>query len=177
MAELDGLIELIPIGDIAKKLGINEKEAKSAVKAALPTIVAGLTANAGNAEGAAKLEKTLAKHTSKSTKIDDIDEEDGKKIVNHVFGSKKEAVEEAAAAKSDVTKELIAKILPIVAPIVLAWLASKFLGGDSAKTETKSEAKEESSGGIGDILGGLASSKEGQDILGGLLGGLLGGKK
>ena len=178
MAELDGLIDMIPIGDIAKKLGINEKEAKSAVKAALPTIVAGLTANAGNAEGAAKLEKTLAKHTGKSTKIDDIDEEDGKKIVNHVFGSKKEAVEEAAAAKSDVTKDIIAKILPIVAPIVLAWLAQKFLGGDSAKTETKSEAEEESSsGGIGDILGGLASSKEGQEMLGGLLGGLLGGKK
>ena len=38
MAELDGLIDMIPIGDIAKKLGINEKEAKSAVKAALPTI-------------------------------------------------------------------------------------------------------------------------------------------
>ena len=170
MAELDGLIDMIPIGDIAKKLGINEKEAKSAVKAALPTIVAGLTANAGDAEGAAKLEKTLAKHTGKSTKIDDIDEEDGKKIVNHVFGSKKEAVEEAAAAKSDVTKDIIAKILPIVAPIVLAWLAQKFLGGkDGASTKESGD----SGGGIGDILGGLVSGKGGGigDILGGLLGG------
>jgi len=175
MAELDGLIDMIPIGDIAKKLGINEKEAKSAVKAALPTIVAGLTANAGDAEGAAKLEKTLAKHTGKSTKIDDIDEEDGKKIVNHVFGSKKEAVEEAAAAKSDVTKDIIAKILPIVAPIVLAWLAQKFLGGNKDSDATGSSAKK-SEGGIGDILGGLVGSKQGQDMLGGLLGGLLGGK-
>jgi len=176
MAELDGLIEMIPIGDIAKKLGIDEKAAKSAVKTVLPTIVAGLTANASDAEGAAKLEKTLEKHTSKSTKIDDIDEEDGKKIVNHVFGAKKEAVEEAAAGKADVTQEIIAKILPIVAPIVLAWLASKFLGGEAAKTETK-EAAPAASGGIGDILGGLVSSKEGQDMLGSVLGGLLGGKK
>ena len=177
MAELDGLIEMIPIGDIAKKLGINEKVAKAAVTAALPTIVAGLTANASDADGAAKLEKTLTKHTSKSTKIDDIDEEDGKKIVNHVFGSKKEAVEEAAAGKADVTKDIIAKILPIVAPIVLAWLASKFLGGGAAEKTSTKEAAPASSGGIGDILGGLASSKEGQDMLGGLLGGLLGGKK
>jgi len=176
MAELDGLIEMIPIGDVAKKLGISEKEAKAAVTTALPTIVAGLTANASDADGAAKLEKTLVRHTSRSTKVDDIDEEDGKKIVNHVFGPKKEAVEEAAAGKADVTKDIIAKILPIVAPIVLAWLAQKFLGGASKKTETTAETKE-SSGGIGDILGGLVSSKEGQDMLGGLLGGLLGGKK
>lgn len=176
MAELDGLIEMIPIDDIAKKLGISEKEAKAAVKTALPAIVAGMSANASTADGAASLEKALTKHTTKSTKIDDVDEEDGKKIVNHVFGSKKEAVEEAAAGKADVTKEIIAQILPIVAPIVLAWLAQKFLGG-SGETEKASSKKEESSGGIGDILGGLVGSKEGQDMLGGLLGGLLGGSK
>jgi hypothetical protein len=174
MAELDGLIEMIPIGDVARKLGISESEARAAVTTALPAIVAGLSANASSADGAASLEKALTKHTTKSTKVDDVDEEDGRKIVSHVFGSKKEAVEEAAAAKSDVAKDIIAKILPIVAPIVLAWLAQKFLGGD--KSETKADAKEESSGGIGDILGGLVGSKQGQDMLGGLLGGLLGGK-
>lgn len=173
MAELDGLIDMIPIGDIAEKLGINEKEAKSAVKTVLPTIVAGLQANASDKDGAAALEKALESHTGKSTKVADVDEEDGKKIVNHVFGSKKDAVVQAAAGKADVTSDIISKILPIVAPIVLAWLAQKFLGGGS---EAKPAAKEESSGGIGDILGGLVGSKEGQDMLGGLLGGLLGGK-
>ena len=178
MAELDGLIDLIPIDEIASKLGIDEKAATSAVKTVLPTIVAGLSANAADPEGAAKLEKTLTKHTSKSTKVADVDEEDGKKIVNHVFGTKKEAVEEAAAGKADVTKDIIAKILPIVAPIVLAWLAQKFLGGSSEPTESTSAAKESSSGGgIGDILGGLVGSKEGQEVLGSVLGGLLGGKK
>ena len=173
MAELDGLIEMIPIDDVARRLGVSEKEARSAVNAALPAIVAGLSANASSADGAASLEKALAKHTTKSTRVDDVDEEDGKKIVSHVFGSKKEAVEEAAAGKADVTKDIIAKILPIVAPIVLAWLAQKFLGGD--KAESKADSKG-SSGGIGDILGGLVGSKQGQDMLGGLLGGLLGGK-
>jgi len=173
MAELDGLIDMIPIGDVAAKLGISEKEARSAVQTALPAIVAGLSANASSAEGAASLEKALGKHTTKSTRVDEVDEEDGKKIVSHVFGSKKEAVEEAAAGKADVTKDIIAKILPIVAPIVLAWLAQKFLGGD--KAESKADSKD-SSGGIGDILGGLVGSKQGQDMLGGLLGGLLGGK-
>lgn len=176
MAELDGLIDLIPIDDIASKLGIDEKSAKSAVKTALPAIVAGLTANASSEDGAAALEKALGKHKNKSTKLSDVDEADGEKIVNHVFGKKKAAVEEAAAGKADVTQEIIAQILPIIAPIVLAWLAKKFLGGEAEEKPAKAEKEEESSGGIGDLLGGLMSSKEGQDMLGGLLGGLLGGK-
>jgi hypothetical protein len=175
MSDLSGLIEMIPINQIADKLGIDEKDAKAAVETVLPTIVAGLSANAAS-DGTASLEKALTKHTSTSTKIDEIDTEDGAKIVNHVFGAKKTAVTEAAAGKANVTQDIIAKILPIVAPIVLAWLAKQFLGGGS-KTETTAKATESSSGGgIGDILGGLMNSKEGQDVLGGLLGGLLGGK-
>jgi hypothetical protein len=173
MSDLSGLIDMIPIDQIASKLGIDEKDAKSAVETVLPTIVAGLSANAAGG-GAENIEKALVKHTSTSTKIADIDTKDGEKIVNHVFGAKKTAVTEAAAGQANVTQDIIAQILPIVAPIVLAWLAKKFLGGDSAPA-AKAEAPA-SSGGIGDILGGLMSSKEGQDALGGLLGGLLGGK-
>jgi hypothetical protein len=177
MAELDGLMDLIPIGDIATRLGINEKDAKAAISTVLPTIVAGLSANASSTDGAASLEKALTKHGTKSTKLDDVDEEDGKKIVNHVFGAKKEAVTAAAAGSANVTQDIIAKVLPIVAPIVLAWLAQKFLGGGASSSTKSAAPAASSSGGIGDILGGLVGSKEGQDMLGGLLGGLLGGNK
>jgi hypothetical protein len=172
MSDLSGLIEMIPIDQIADKLGIDEKDAKAAVTTVLPTIVAGLQANAADG-GQASLEKALTKHAGASTKLDDIDTADGAKIVNHVFGSQKTAVASAAAGKANVTQDIIQQILPIVAPIVLAWLAKKFLGGDSSAAETTKA--DSSSGGIGDILGGLVSSKEGQDMLGGLLGGLLGG--
>ena len=169
MAELDGLIDMIPIGDIARKLGISEKEASAAVRTALPSIVAGLSANASSGDGATKLEKTLGKHTTRTTNVADVDEEDGKKIVNHVFGAKKEAVESAAAGKADVSKDIIAKILPIVAPIVLAWLAQKVFGGKKGSAPADSA----DSGGIGGVLGGLLGGDSGG--LGDLLGGLLGG--
>ncbi|MEO5920207.1 MAG: hypothetical protein ABIQ01_03610, partial [Pseudolysinimonas sp.] len=74
----------------------------------------------------------------------------------------------------------IKQILPIVAPIVLSWLASQFLGGKGETAAPAAAPKEESSsgGGIGDLLGGLLSSPQGQEIAGDLLGGLLGaGKK
>ena len=183
MADLDGLLELIPIDDIAKQLGIPEGVAKDAVKAVVPAIIGGMAANAKDSGGAKSLESALAKHGTKvpkgRPKVAQVDTADGEKIVNNVFGPKKEAVVLAVAgsnAAGDATKEIIAKVLPIVAPIVIAWIASEFLGQKTPAPAAPTPAP--SSGGIGDLLGGLLSSPQGQHIIGGVLGGLLGaGKK
>ncbi|MEP6479767.1 MAG: DUF937 domain-containing protein [Rhodoglobus sp.] len=180
MSEFDSLLSMIPIGDIAKKLGLDENLVKTAVAVAVPAIVGGLAANAKDADGAKSLENALGSHAGKSTKLDDIDEADGKKIVSHVFGTKKDDVVAAAATKAGGIDlgPIIAQILPIVAPIVLSWVATQFLGQKTATASKPAAAPATTSGGgIGDILGGLLGSKEGQDVLGGVLGGLLGGKK
>jgi hypothetical protein len=187
MADLDALLDLIPIDDIAKQLGIPEGVAEDAVKAVVPAIIGGMAANSKDSGGAKSLEGALAKHGTKvpkgRPKVAQIDAADGEKIVSNVFGGKKEAVVVAVAssnAAGDATKEIIAKVLPIVAPIVIAWIASEFLGQKpaAAPAPTPEPAAAPSSGGIGDLLGGLLSSPQGQDILGGVLGGLLGaGKK
>ena len=181
MAQYDDLLAQIPIGDIAKQLGIDEDVAEDAVKQVLPGLVGGLKANADEG-GQASLERALQKHQgAKLRGVSDVDTADGEKIVKHVFGDKEDAVVSTLAgssAKSEVTDVIIKKVLPIVAPIVLAWLANKFLGGSS-------DAKKDSSsgGGLGDLLGGLlggGSKSSGSgggdlgDLLGGL-GGLLGG--
>jgi hypothetical protein len=184
MSDFDGLLDLIPIGDIAKQLGVPEDVAEAAVKQAIPAIVGGMAANAKDSGGAKSLEKALSKHatTSSSGKkvaINDIDTSDGEKIVNNVFGAKKSDVAAAVAdtSKGDVTKELIAKLLPIIAPIVISFIASQFLGQKAETPAAKEEAPAASSGGIGDLLGGLLGSAGGQEVLGSVLGGLLGGGK
>lgn len=178
MSDLDGLISQIPIGDIAKKLGIDESVARQAVAVAVPAIVGGLDANA-KAGGAKSLEKALVNHQGKNISVDDVDEEDGKKIVNNVFGDKKSEVVSAVSKPGGVDLSgIVAQVLPIIAPIVLSYLASQFLGGKKeAAAETPAAAEPAASGGIGDLLGGLLGSSQGQDIVGGLLGGLLGGGK
>ena len=65
--------------------------------------------------------------------------------------------------------DLIGKLLPILAPIALSYLAGR-VGGGGGKTSAAS------AGGLGDILGGLLGGGGGGggglgDILGGLLGG------
>ena len=183
MSDLDGLINLIPIGDIAKKLGIDESVARAAGAVAVPAIVGGLAANAKDQGGAASLESALGNHAGKTVKtLDDVDEKDGQKIVKNVFGSKTDEVAAAAGAKAGGPDSgaIVAQVLPIVAPIVLAWVAQQFLGGKKAAPEAAAPAPAApaSTGtDIGSLLGGLLSSKEGQDVVGGLLGGLLGGGK
>jgi len=183
MSDLAGLINLIPIGDIAKKLGIDENVAKAAVAVAVPAIVGGLAANAKDQGGAASLENALGSHAGKSVKsLSDVDEADGAKIVKNVFGAQKDEVAAAAGAKAggpDIGA-IVGQVLPIVAPIVLAWVATQFLSGKgtaATPAATPAAAAPAASGGIGDLLGGLLSSPQGQDVVGGLLGGLLGGGK
>ncbi|MGV8859533.1 DUF937 domain-containing protein [Rhodoglobus sp.] len=181
MSDLDGLLKLIPIGDIAKQLGINEQLAESAVKQVVPTLLGGMAANAKDDAGAQSLEKALVSHGTQATatSVEAIDTADGAKIVKNVFGGKQQDVASAVAknnADDNVTSDLIGKILPIVAPIVLAWVGSKFLGQKSEPTTT-SAAKNSPAGGISGLLGGLLGGAGGQDLVGGLIGGLLGGGK
>ena len=177
MSDLDSLLEQIPIDQIAKKLGVDDDVARDAVEKVLPTIVAGLSANSKDKAGAASLEKALSKHEARRTpsSVDDIDTDDGEKIVDNVFGANKTKVVSAVSTTAKADESVIAKILPIVAPIVLSWLASRFLA-------KKTDAAGSAHGGIGDLLGGLLGGATGGkggggDILGGLLGGLLGGGK
>jgi hypothetical protein len=184
MADLNALLDQIPVGDIAKQLGIDEDVAKAAVKQVLPGLVGGLAANAKRDDKSAEMLTNTLKHHNKGVakSVKEVDVEDGEKIVRNVFGENKDKVAEklaAASTKSDVTGDIIKQVLPIVAPIVLSWLASQFLGGKTEAEAPAAAPKEEaSSGGIGDLLGGLLSSPQGQEIAGDLLGGLLGaGKK
>lgn len=182
---LDDLLKQIPIGDIAKQVGVDNATASAAIAQILPTLVGGMASNAQDEKGAESLTKALSAHKGKldSRKmVKNIDKADGDKIVNHVFGSKKDDVVKAVSGTKGIGSDIIAQILPIVAPIALAWIANQFFGGDKETTTSKSKKKapaESSAGGIGDLLGGLLGGSSGGsgDLLGGLIGGLLGGKK
>ena len=198
MSDIDGLLALIPVGAIAQELGIPEDVAQGAVSQVVPTLLGGMAANAKNVSGAASLEKALAAHSGVfprtpvgDPKLDDDSDGDGEKIVSNVFGSKRNDVVTAVASTGDsnITQDIIAKVLPIVAPIVIGWLASQFFGkkqaapAEPAAAPAEPAAARESSGGIDDLLGdllggsqsGSQSGSQGGDILGSVLGGLLGG--
>lgn len=192
MAELDGLLNAIPIGDIAKQLGIDESVAKAAVSQVVPVIVAGMAANAQDKGGAKSLAGAATRHAKRGkqfSRVDDIDTAEGEKIATNVFGANKPAVEKEVAKAGGIDPELIQKLIPIVAPIIIAFIGNMLLKKQEASGASPEAAEEEaaSGGGIGDLLGGLlggggssssSSSSSGGgigDLLGGLLGGSSGG--
>lgn len=176
MSELDDIMKLIPLDQIAAKLGTDPDTARKAVSSALPALLGGMQANASDDSGAASLAGAVASKDPSliegGVSLEDVDTADGEGIVRNVFGENKGQIATALSSKdAAVDPSLVSKLLPLLAPIVMAFLAKKMAGGSSG-----------GGGGIGDILGGIlgGGGKSSGGLPGGLgdlLGGLLGGGK
>ncbi|MFD6390971.1 DUF937 domain-containing protein [Nocardia sp. NPDC060259] len=196
MTSFDDLLSQVPIAQIADQLGVDQATATNAVQAALPTLLGGLQANAAEPRGAASLLGALDNHGGLvegdgAVDLRQVDVADGEKIVDNVFGDEKNTVISALGGTGGTGgNDLIGKLLPILAPIVLAYVAKQLTGGGGAAAQAPQP--QASGGGLGDLLGGLiggstnsgglggvigeALSKNAGGGLGGILGGLLGGK-
>ncbi|MEJ1089415.1 DUF937 domain-containing protein [Microbacterium sp. Mu-80] len=194
--DLDAILKQVPIDDIAKRFGVSQDVARQAVEEGGAALVGGLAKNAETAEGSSAIEQALSRHEgfSGASSVDDIDEADGEKIVQHVFGGKEKEVAGTLTSSEKTAGGIdFGKLLPMLAPIVMGLIANANKGkadggggigdilgglfgggGDSGQT---------SGGGIGDILGGLGglfgggSGSSSSGGIGDILGGLLGGKK
>jgi len=191
VTDLNDLLAHIPVDQLAARLGVDPATAEAAVRQALPALVGGLHANAQDPAGAASLAGALGQHDpgllDGGVDLDQVDTQDGEKIVGHVFGANHGQVVQqlGGLGGSNVSGALIGKLLPLLAPIVMSYLARR-LGGASGTAGGAPAG----GGGLADILGSLlggrgagaspgtgGGSAGGFDlgsILGGL-GGLLGG--
>jgi hypothetical protein len=167
MSDIQELLGQIPVQQIASLLGTDTASAQAAVEAAVPTLLAGMQSNVQAPDGAAALESELARHRNGLADggVDpaQVDTRDGEKIVGHVFGGQQEQVANRLAGTANlggVGGDLVRRLLPILAPIVMSYLAKKVLGGGQDAGAQSSPA-----GGGGIDLG---------SILGGILGGGLG---
>lgn len=176
---LDDILTQVPIDDIAEKLGVSRDEAKLAVEQGGAVLLGGLAKNAETDEGSAAIQNALKKHegTAGASKVDDIDQADGDKIVAHILGSKKTEVTKDLTESKATPGIDFGKLLPILAPIVMGLIAN------ATKDKTaKADAGAESSGGIGDVIGGIlgggnSGGSAGGGGIGDVIGGLLGGGK
>lgn len=174
MAGIDQLKRQLPIADIAAKLGVDEATASQAVDQVLPALLGGMQANAEDPVGAASITRAVQQHDPNlldgGVNLNDVDENDGDKIVGHVFGAKKQDVVAALGkAQGPGGSDLIQRLLPILAPIVLSYLAKQFGGGSGSGRGRQSD------GGLGGAMGDLLGGGGGGGAIGDLLGGLIAG--
>jgi hypothetical protein len=136
MNDVQELLGQIPVQQIASMLGTDTASTQAAVEAAVPTLLAGMQNNVQAPDGAAALESELARHRNGladgGVDPSQLDTQDGEKIVGHVFGGQQDQVANRLAGTANlggVGGDLVRKLLPILAPIVMSYLARKVLGG------------------------------------------------
>lgn len=139
---IDDILGRIDIAQLANRVGAEPSEVEGAVRQALPTLLMGLNANAQDRDGAASIERALGDHNPSlvagKVDADRIDAADGAKITQHIFGSNQDQVVNQLGGGVD--SQLVRKLLPILAPIVMAWLASKF--DDRLKQQPQAPAEQ-----------------------------------
>jgi hypothetical protein len=185
MADLDDIFAHIPTGDIATGLGVDEAEVNNAVQRLVPVLIGELHQNAQDPDHASTIESAAGDHAAKGlldtgAGVDQVNQAGGQQAIAKIFGGDDVGrVSSALSSAGAGDSELLQKLLPIVAPIVLAYVG-KQLGQKNAPAPGQQQASE---GGLGDvlgsILGGMTDSRNKSSrnkSLGSALGNALGSK-
>jgi hypothetical protein len=194
MSAIDEILTEIPMDQLAAQLGVDQATAEQAARQAIPALLGGMQANSEDPAGARSLAGALGDHPSDlidgGVNLDQVDANDGEKIVNNIFGSNQDQVAQTLGGNlGGQAGGLIQRLLPILAPIVLAYLSKRLMGQRQGGGQDDPLGSIPGSGGGGsgnplnDLLssmlgGSAAAGSPGQsaggsilDMLGGLFGG------
>lgn len=185
MAGLDELFNEIPVQQIAAQLGADEGEVNTAIRTLVPALVGGLQHNvAADDIDSSKLESAVNEQAASGlldggVSVDQVDAKEGDKIVANIFGGNdSNTVASALADGGAGNSSLLKQLLPILAPIVLAYIGKQLTKGGGAAAPAEPQAQASGGGGLGDVLGSIlggGGSGGGNNPLGSILGSVLGG--
>ncbi|MDO4708764.1 MAG: DUF937 domain-containing protein [Pseudomonadota bacterium] len=169
------LLSQLPPGavqQVASQLGIDASQAQSAIGMALPLLMGALGKNASQPQGAEALLGALSRDHNASGSIGDLlgavlgggdsRQTNGAGILGHIFGGNTRQVEQGLGQATGLGGDKAGMLMKILAPIVMAWLAKRLLGGGQASNAQA----------LGTALGGEARAAQ-QSGIGGLLGSVL----
>jgi hypothetical protein len=117
-----------PTAQIGQQLDMDEGSTGKAIAAALPVLMAALASNSTRQDGAASLAGALDRDHDGSI-LDNLtgflsspDASTGDGILKHALGGQRPAVEEELGRQTGLDLSQVAKLLPILAPIVMGAL-------------------------------------------------------
>ena len=172
MAAIDDILQSLPLDQIAQQVGADPQDVQQAAQSALPALLGGLHANAQDPGGASSIVEALGQHDANlldgGVELGQVDEGDGQRIASHIFGPNEDQVYSALGG-TGAGGGLVKRLIPILAPIVLSYLANKVLKGGGGGLGGGTTQQAPSGGGSQAGPGSLDSML--QDVLGGALGG------
>jgi hypothetical protein len=113
------------IQQVSVSLGADLATTEDAITAALAAILCALAANASCPDGAAKLDRALDEHGNEILfNLGDVvcgctSAGSGEKILNHIFGNKRDGIEECIARGNGLDREQSSQLFVMLAPIVM----------------------------------------------------------
>ena len=133
---MDSILQLIvaqlgggAVSKISDQLSIEDNQAQKAIGLALPMLIGALNRNASSPDGAQALTQALQRDhdgsildalTERVSQKDTLD--DGMAILGHVFGEKKDAVENSVSKGSGLDPQTVSALMAMLAPIVMGAL-------------------------------------------------------
>ncbi|HEX5581761.1 MAG TPA: DUF937 domain-containing protein [Gemmatimonadaceae bacterium] len=182
------------MAQLSQQIGADEGTTRNAVQAALPMLLGGLARNSSNPAGAASLSSALNEHRDTGI-LDNLgglignpQSGSGGGILGHVFGNRRENVEQGIGKATGLDRQQAGKLLMVLAPIVMSVLARRHASAERADAAPQGdlgqvlqhesqEAAQKAPSGLGGLLGMLDRDGDGNPLNDlGRLGGLLGGR-
>lgn len=153
-----------PVRQMGARVGVDESQAQSALEALLPMLAGAVNRNATQPGGLEDLLGALSDgHHQRylddpSTLTEEATVQDGNAILGHLFGDKEVSREVAsrAAAQTGIGADILKRMLPIVAAMLMGGLSKGALGGGSPRA---------GSGGLGGMFGGGQAGGQGGGLL------------
>ena len=179
------------INSLSKKTGVDTSLITKLLPLAVPILLKALTSNAGKEGGAASLLTALGQHKNTRSipqQIDDVDEEDGQKIVAHILGNDSDRVVSALAQETEMEGAQVNRSLAALAPALMSMLSSSANTVHSSGVDLSdgfdlsdvmglfggAKPQQQNYSMLNSLLGGAQQQPQ-QQSSGGLLGALLGG--
>lgn len=180
MAGLDDLFAQIPIQDIANQLGADSGEVDSTIQTLVPILVSSLSQNAQEPDQANNIVNTASNFAAQGL-LDNVfgsSQSEGQQLISTIFGGNDtNQVASALSGAGAGNNDLLQKLLPIIAPIVLAYIGKQLSGQKAEPAQQQASG----GGGLGDVLGGILGGMAGgggakNQSMGSILGNMIGGK-
>lgn len=158
------------MGQIARSIGADENQTQRAIAAALPALLASMRQNTATPEGAQQLFGAVQRDHDGSL-LDNLGAllggqaqsraANGGGILGHILGGRQPQLEQGVAQASGLNMSQVARLLPILAPLVMAAIGRyQRQRGASAGELSQAlghEAAVARQAAPGDLLGGLGS--------------------
>lgn len=138
---------------ISTKANTSPDTTQQIIKLAGPLLMGALANNTKTDQGKQALHQAVkTKHTKTtangdlSTMLQNVDMQDGAKILGHIFGSQQEQVTQKVAQKAGVDSTQAANILSVLAPMILGNLGSQVESQNQTPDDLATTVQQQASG-------------------------------